>query len=321
MARKQGGVTTLRTTVVQLVTSLALVATAIVVPTLVMTAPASASTDPCAAPVVNPVACENDQDGTPDWQVNSDDPSITGFTTDISSTPGGTVQFKVDTTASSYNIQIFRLGYYRGAGARLVKTLTVSTRTNQPQCDVDPTTAMTDCGNWAVTATWNVPTTAVSGLYYAVLHRNDTGGENEMAFVIRDDSSHSDVLFQTSDETWEAYNAYGGDSLYTGTGPGTNGASYAVSYNRPLSGQGDENFIFNAEVPMVYFMEENGYDVSYTTDVDTARRGGLIKNHKVFMTVGHDEYWSNEQRANVQSALDAGVNAAFLTGNDIFWKT
>ncbi len=78
---------------------------------------------------------------------------------------------------------------------------------------------MTDCGNWAVTATWNVPTTAVSGVYYAVLHRNDTGGENEMAFVIRNDSSHSDVLFQTSDETWEAYNSYGGNSLYTGYRP------------------------------------------------------------------------------------------------------
>jgi hypothetical protein len=68
-------------------------------------------------------------------------------------------------------------------------------------------------------------------------------------------------------------------------------------------------------------MEQQGYDMSYTTDADTARRGNLITNHKVFMTVGHDEYWSNEQRANVQAALNAGVNAAFLTGNDIYWKT
>lgn len=324
----QGGVvprrpaqTALRAVAVNMMASIALVATAIVVPTLVMSAPAAAAVNPCAPPVVNPVACENTQPGTPNWQTANDDSTIAGFTTDISSTPGGTVQFKVNTNASSYQIQIYRLGYYGGAGARLVSTLNVGTKTTQPACKSDPVTFMTDCGNWAVTATWNVPTTAVSGVYYAVLHRNDTGGENEMAFVIRNDSSHSDILFQTSDETWEAYNSYGNGSLYTGVGPGTNGATWAVSYNRPLSGQGDENFIFNAEVPMLYFLEENGYDVSYTTDVDSARNGGLITNHKVFMSVGHDEYWSNEQRANVQAALDAGTNAAFLTGNDVFWKT
>jgi hypothetical protein len=321
MATKQGVAVRWRSTGIRLTTALALVATTVVIPTLLTGVPASAASNPCTAPVVNPVACENTQPGTPGWQVNSDDPSIAGFTTDISSTPGGTVQFKVNTTASSYAVDIFRLGYYGGVGARQVATVNVGTRTNQPTCAVDAATAMTDCGNWAVTATWNVPSTAVSGVYYAVLHRNDTGGENEIAFVIRNDGSHSDILFQTSDETWQAYNKYGGDSLYTGTGPGANGASYAVSYNRPLSGQGDENFIFNAEVPMLYFLEQNGYDVSYTTDADTARRGNLITNHKVFMTVGHDEYWSNEQRANVQAALDAGVSGAFMTGNDMFWKT
>ncbi|HEY3609045.1 MAG TPA: DUF4082 domain-containing protein [Pseudonocardiaceae bacterium] len=320
MTRKFGRMTALRGIAVNLIVSAGLVTTAIVVPTLVLGTPAAAAS-PCTAPVVNPVACENTQAGTPNWQVNTDDPSITGFTTDISSTAGGTVQFKVNTTASAYQIFIYRLGYYGGVGARQVATLAVNTHTTQPACKSDATTLMTDCGNWAVTATWNVPTTAVSGLYYAALHRNDDGSENEMAFVIRNDSSHSDVLFQTSDETWEAYNSYGNGSLYTGTGPGTNGATWAVSYNRPLSGEGDENFIFNAEYPMLFFMEQQGYDLSYTTDADTARRGNLITNHKVFMTVGHDEYWSNEQRANVQAALDAGVNAAFLTGNDVYWKT
>ena len=72
---------------------------------------------------------------------------------------------------------------------------------------------------------------------------------------------------------------------------------------------------------MLRFLERNGYDLSYTTDVDSARRGHLIKNHQVFMAVGHDEYWSNEQRANVEAARDAGVHLAFLTGNEIFWKT
>ena len=72
---------------------------------------------------------------------------------------------------------------------------------------------------------------------------------------------------------------------------------------------------------MVRFLEANGYDVSYTTGVDTDRRGDLIKNHKTFLSVGHDEYWSGTQRANVEAARDAGVNLAFFSGNEVFWKT
>ena len=80
------------------------------------------------------------------------------------------------------------------------------------------------------------------------------------------------------------------------------GSAYAVSYNRPISGGGDENFIFNAEVPALRFLEANGYDLTYTTDVDAQRNGALIKNHKVYMPVGHDEYWTAGQRANVEAA-------------------
>jgi hypothetical protein len=80
------------------------------------------------------------------------------------------------------------------------------------------------------------------------------------------------------------------------------------------------NLVFNAEYPMVRWLESNGYDVSYTTGLDNDRRGELIKNHKVFLSVGHDEYWSGPQRANVEAARDAGVHLAFFSGNDVFWK-
>ena len=68
---------------------------------------------------------------------------------------------------------------------------------------------------------------------------------------------------------------------------------------------------------MVRFLERNGYDVSYFTGVDTDRRGALIRNHKMFLSVGHDEYWSGDQRANVEAARDAGVNLAFFSGNEV----
>ena len=79
--------------------------------------------------------------------------------------------------------------------------------------------------------------------------------------------------------------------------------------------------MFNAEYPMVRWLEANGYDVSYFTGVDTERNAALIRNHKVWMSNGHDEYWSAGQRASVQAARDAGVHLAFFSGNTMFWKT
>ncbi len=142
-------------------------------------------------------------------------------------------------------------------------------------------------------------------------------------FIVRDDDGHSDLLFQTSDTTWQAYNQYGGNSLYVG-GPGTNpGRAYKVSYNRPFTTRGTspEDWVFNAEYPMVRLLEANGYNVSYSTGVDTDRRGAEILEHKAFLSVGHDEYWSATQRTNVEAARAAGVHLAFFSGNEVFWKT
>ncbi len=78
---------------------------------------------------------------------------------------------------------------------------------------------------------------------------------------------------------------------------------------------------FYAEYPMVRWLEENGYDVSYFTDVDADRSGSLIQNHKIDLSVGHDEYWSGGEFNNVMAARNAGVNLAFFSGNEVFWKT
>jgi len=168
-----------------------------------------------------------------------------------------------------------------------------------------------------------VPANAVSGIYIARLVREDAAGESHMVFIVRDDEGHSPILFQTSDTTWQAYNQYGGNSLYVG-GPGTNpGRAYKVSYNRPFTTRGtsDEDWLFNSEYPMVRWLEANGYNVSYFTGVDSDRIGSQIQDHDVFLSVGHDEYWSAGQRANVEAARTAGVNLAFFSGNEIFWKT
>ena len=279
--------------------------------------PARASvTDPCAAPT-NPIVCENSKPGAPasEWDVSGPgDDSIQGFATDISVNAGSSVSFKVKTTAS-YTVDIYRLGYYGGDGARKIATVP-STPRNQPACLQDTTLNLYDCGNWQVSATWAVPASAVSGVYIARFTRNDDGGASQAPFVVRSDASTSAVLMQTSDTTWHAYNEYGGSDFYMGS----NGRAYKVSYNRPVSTHGD-NMLFAYEFPMIKFLERNGYDVSYTTDLDSDRRGALIQQHQVFLTAGHDEYWSGQQRANVLAARNAGVNMAFFAGNDMYWKT
>ncbi|HEY7090888.1 MAG TPA: N,N-dimethylformamidase beta subunit family domain-containing protein, partial [Tepidisphaeraceae bacterium] len=286
---------------------------------------------------VNPIVVENQLPGTPQgvWDVTgAGDATIQGFATDISINQGQTVSFKInDTAVAPYHIDIYRMGYYQGNGARLVTTIPSSQTIAkvQPAALVDQTTKLVDAGNWSVTASWAVPSNATSGIYFARVTRNDTGGASQIFFVVRNDSSHSALLFQTSDSTWEAYNTWGGYSLYQYTGnvagPSPTGGAVAVSYNRPLTvrdtvgGLGDYNSPMHAEYPMVRWLEANGYDVSYFTDVDSDRNGALIKNHQVFMSVGHDEYISGGQRANIEAARDAGVNLAFFSGNEIFWKT
>lgn len=276
----------------------------------------------------NLVACENALPGQPpsEWDINgAGNPTIQGFATDISVNRGQRIYFKISTPATSYTIDIYRLGWYGGNGARRQATITPSASLpqNQPPCLHDPATQLYDCGNWAVSASWAVPSDAVSGVYIARLKRTDvtSGGASHIVFVVRDDGSRSDLLMKTSDATWQAYNLYGGASFYSAP---VNGRAYRLSYNRPFStrsGTTARDFLFSTEYPMIRFLERNGYDVTYTTDVDTDRRGHLIRNHKVFLSVGHDEYWSGRQRANVEAARDAGVHLAFFSGNEIYWRT
>jgi uncharacterized membrane protein len=281
----------------------------------------------CGPDDPNPIVVENALPGSPasEWQIaGSGDPSIQGFATEISAAAGETIAFKVDTDALDYRIDVYRLGFYAGLGARKLATLQPSAALPQaqPACLNEPVTGLIDCGNWAVSAAWEVPADAVSGIYLARLVREDPedGRASHVIFVVRDDTRGSDLLFQTMDTTWQAYNDYGGNSLYEGSPAGR---AYKVSYNRPFDSRAEtpEDWVFNAEYPMLRWLEANGYDVSYTTGVDSDRRGDELLEHRVFLSVGHDEYWSAAQRANVEVARDAGVHLAFFSGNEVFWKT
>lgn len=290
-----------------------------------MPAAAVATTDSCS-PEANAIVCENSKPGTPwqEWEIEgAGDASIQGFATDISVNVGERIDFKIDTDASAYTIDIYRTGWYQGLGARKITSIqpSASLPQSQNECLVDVSTELTDCGTWAVSASWDVPADAVSGVYLAKLTRSDNDDSSHITFIVRNESSTSDILVQTSDPTWHAYNLYGGSDFYSGA---DNGRAFKISYNRPFATRGGveaRDFYFGAEYPLVRFLERNGYDVSYFSGVDTDRHGELLTNHKTFISMGHDEYWSGAQRSNVEAARDAGVNLQFLSGNEVYWRT
>jgi VCBS repeat-containing protein len=298
----------------------------------------------------NPIVLENQKPGTPRsvWDAPASN-QIEGFATQFSVDNGSTVSFKINLNVGQgatapYRIEIYRLGYYGGDGATLVTTLNGLTGIRQP----DPITdarGLVDAGNWSVSASWTTPADAVSGVYLAKLVRTDNGATNQIPFIVRDDGGTSDVLLQTSDTTWQAYNGWAGrngqvgGSFYGGFDQPANIApdqspydqdrAFAVSYNRPFITRGGggtyaggQDYLFGADYAALYWLEKNGYSVSYLSDMDTDRLGAsYLTSHKAFISVGHDEYWSGPQRDNVEAARDAGVNLLFWSGNEVYWKT
>ncbi|NUW36462.1 DUF4082 domain-containing protein [Nonomuraea sp. SMC257] len=274
------------------------------------------------------ICLENELPGNPpsEWDViGAGSPDIQGYPTQISVNHGDTINFKINTPATDYRLDIYRFGWYGGLGARLITTLqpSVPLPQTQPDCASDPATGLVDCGTWAVSASWAVPATAVTGVYEAKLVREDgTPGDSQILFVVRDDQRSSEVLFKTSDTTWQAYNRYGGNSLYFGQ-PANR--AYKVSYNRPITtrgvSNGPPNYFFNSEYPMLRWIERNAFDVGYISSIDAVVRPGLLLGHDALLSVGHDEYWSEEMRDNVAAARDDGVNVAFFSANEVFWKT
>ena len=283
----------------------------------------------CAHPQ-NPIVAENCRQGTEDWVVRKNSFSILGFASSTSVNKGETVQFYIDTPSPQFFITIFRLGYYSGMGGRLIETFPDIPGEKQPPCQVNYSTGLTSCSNWSSSFTLKISVDWTSGIYLAKLVQKDTGGENYIIFAVRDDDSHSDILYQQSVTTHQAYNNYGGKSLYNQNSSGCSTVSgmnrgVEVSFDRPYNApMGDPSTFFKAEFPMVRWLEAQGYWVTYSTDLDTDHSGrqgshNALLDHKVFLSVGHDEYWSAEMRNAVTTARDAGVNIGIFSGNTSFW--
>ncbi|MEO6489289.1 MAG: DUF4082 domain-containing protein [Ferruginibacter sp.] len=278
----------------------------------------------------NAIVNENLLPGTPQniWDPVSDNTPIEGFAQEFSVNVGETVHFKIEVESATllpYTVKIYRIGWYQGNGARFITNIGTNLMGNmQPAGNYETATGKFDCNTWPVATQWDVPVTAVSGVYVARLDCPALSASSLVIFVVRNDNANSSALFKTSDATWQAYNQYGGNSFYiAGTPVPGHSQATKISYQRPLRLRGDKSNFFNAEYPMIRWLEKNGYDVSYATDMDMARDFTPFTPaiHKTLFSVGHDEYWSTEEFNKFETARNNGVHLGFFSGNEVYWKT
>ncbi|HUY65014.1 MAG TPA: N,N-dimethylformamidase beta subunit family domain-containing protein, partial [Acidimicrobiales bacterium] len=272
---------------------------------------------------------ENARPGTLDWIVtgHQQQRAIEGFAGSVSAAAGDELPLFVHTLARSFHVEAYRMGYYQGLGARLVWRSDQLAGTSQPPPVLTAGTNTVEC-RWKPSLSLAVDGSWPPGAYLLKL----VGSNGEQQFVplcVRDDTSSATFVVQHSVTTWQAYNLWGGYSLYYGsTGGGftftqsPNGKTYAqrarvVSFDRPYPqtwAQGASDFLGN-EFPLVYDMERLGLDVAYVTDLDVHRNPSALLRHRCLLSLGHDEYWSLEMRDGVARARDAGLNVAFLGAN------
>lgn len=286
----------------------------------------------------NPIQMENALPGTSAWRITrpsapcpdsslpgSRPPCIEGYANLTSVNAGSPIAFFVNAVpATTYSLAVFRLGWYQGKGGRLLLQAPTLTATAQPACPVNPELRMVFC-QWTRSYTRTVPSTWTSGVYLVLLTRAD-GVQSYISFVVRQDGRASAILFQSSVTTAQAYNYWGGRSLYHDKAfPDTDPRSFAnraygVSFDRPTErGYGAGDVLF-WEYPMVRWLERLGLDVTYQTDLDTDADGSLLLQHRAFLSVGHDEYWSQAMRDNVEHALRHGVSLGFFGANAAYWQ-
>jgi len=293
---------------------------------------------PVSVTVVNasPIVLENQQPGSGNWQMllsgfqPADDTAkqIKGYASATSVNKGESITFHVTVTpAQSYTMDVYRMGWYQGLLGRLMQSIGPLQGVAQPACPVDAGTGLIEC-DWTASYTLTVPTTWTSGVFLVML-TNAQGYQNYITFVVRDDARVADVMFQQAVNTYQAYNNYPDDhvtgkSLYDFNSygvPTVSGTPRAVkvSWNRPYTARG-EGQLLGWEVYFIRWLERSGYDVKYSTNVDTHENSTRLLQSKAFLSVGDDAYWSKEMYDGVQQARDASVHLGFFGASAVFWQ-
>jgi hypothetical protein len=291
----------------------AIASSASVAPSVVVAVPSAAAD--------NPIVIENRLPGSASWgltKVGDDATSqIKGYWSSTSVKQGEAVTLFVSVNpAQEYSLDIYRLGWYGGAGGRLRLHAGPLLGTTQRACVPDATTGLTECG-WTGSYQLTVPTDWTSGVYLGVLTNTD-GFQNHVMLVVRDDRP-APFLYQQDIINDQVFNNYPNDHLtgkslyaYNSYGPVTitgDTRAVKVSFDRPYADYGTAQFDW---FEFIRWIERSGYDVTYSTNIDTHANGAAIRSHRAFLSVGFDQYWTKEMFDAVEAARDAGVNLAFF---------
>lgn len=285
------------------------------------------------------VRSENERPGTRDWLLTKTgvDPAtkyrcpwIEGYCSHAGIEAGETLEIMVSTNpASPFTLDVYRMGYYGGTGARRMASLGSFRGSIQPDPPIGPN-RIREC-RWEPAVRVPIPSDWPSGVYLGKLTAERDGWQSYVIFVVRD-RRRSDFIFQCSTNTWQAYNRWPSQfSLYDDGkkvwywGPDVNISydrpygKYCQIFDAPLSTGSGEFLLW--EFPLAFWMEREGLDVTYITNVETHIDPAGLRRGKAFLSVGHDEYWSPEMYRNVKSAIDGGTHAAFLCGNSVYGIT
>jgi len=259
-------------------------------------------------------------------------PAIEGYCSRQSVNATEPITFFVSTQpAARFTIDIFRMGYYDGAGARLMATLGPFQGKEQPLPDIGDQ-RLREC-QWTASTTLTIPVGWPSGVYLGRLSTMPTSAEHPywqsyLIFIVKDDRP-ADILFQCSDNTWQAYNRWPlNESLYTDPraahAPGVSVSfdrpygKYVQIFDNPLSVGSGEFMLW--EYPLCYWLEKEGYDVTYCSNVDNLKPANLARC-QAMISIGHDEYWDLRQFYNVKQAIQNGLSVLWLSANDVYMVT
>ena len=256
--------------------------------------------------------------GSEDWRISR--PSLRGevaaYTTRSSGVPGTRIGLKVSTTEGGYEASAFRIGAYAGGTGTFVWESGFRIGRQQSAPRFAPAETRTVVAPWDRDLT--IDTTAWEPGFYVLRLRTDTGWETQVPYVVTSPSAVGTVALVAPVTTWQAYNQWGGYSLYAGANGDS--PSHAVSFDRPYNGATGANDYRTAAVPVVVRAEQTGIALSYFTNVDLHTRPHALDGARGYVSMGHDEYWTPTMREVVMQARDAGTNLAFLGANTMYWR-
>jgi hypothetical protein len=264
---------------------------------------------------------ENARPGTPGWTIPDGDVrprGIEGFIDRTSAERGDTVRLYARTAAPTFTVTAYRTGYYGGVGARRIWSSATVRAPTQPDPIVHPATRTVDCANWTPSLAIDIDETWPPGQYLLRLEPA-TGSASFVALIVRDDSRAVDIVVVSDVTTVQAYNAWGGFSLYGDEVGDPSRRATVVSFDRPYRNSWAQvGSIIGDTFNVGMQLESMGLDVGYITNVDQHERPDLLARHRLIVSGAHDEYYSLEMRTGLEAARARGVNIVFLGANAVF---